>query len=128
MKFRIDIKPLSQNQVYKRGTGKTLFMTEEGKAYKNFIGWVAKKAINSPERSSLRGKMFENPIVTLNFCFKLNKNGSKSRHDIDGAIKLTLDAMNGIVYEDDSLIEELHVFKNFSILAEYVMIRIFEKN
>jgi Holliday junction resolvase RusA-like endonuclease len=33
------------------------------------------------------------------------------RHDIDGPVKLVLDALQGVLYENDSQIQELHVYR-----------------
>lgn len=37
--------------------------------------------------------------------------GDKRRRDIDAYLKILLDSMQGIVYENDSQVTELHVFK-----------------
>ena len=39
--------------------------------------------------------------------------GSKRKRDLDNQSKLILDALTGIVYEDDSLIDELHLYRHF---------------
>ena len=39
--------------------------------------------------------------------------GDKRRRDIDAYLKILLDSMEGIVYTDDVLINELHVFKEY---------------
>lgn len=39
--------------------------------------------------------------------------GTKHKKDIDNFSKLILDAMTGIVYEDDNQIEELHISKHY---------------
>lgn len=47
-------------------------------------------------------------IVTLNLSLYY---GDNRKRDIDAYLKMLLDSMTGIVYEDDSQIDELHVFK-----------------
>jgi len=39
--------------------------------------------------------------------------GSERRFDIDNVCKVVLDALNGIVWVDDNLVDELHVFRKF---------------
>ena len=46
--------------------------------------------------------------VTLNI---LQYFGDKRKRDVDGAIKIIMDAMEGIVYENDNQVTELHVYK-----------------
>lgn len=48
--------------------------------------------------------------VNLIFYF-----GDRRKRDIDAYIKIILDSMNGIVYEDDSQIIELHCFKAIDV-------------
>lgn len=40
--------------------------------------------------------------------------------DLDNLSKAVLDAMNGIVFEDDSLVVELHLFKFFCSMEQHV--------
>ncbi len=53
-------------------------------------------------------KWFWSPSVTLKIFYD-----NKRANDIDGSIKLILDSMNKVVWEDDKLIKELHVNKEF---------------
>ena len=48
--------------------------------------------------------------VTLNVIFYY---GDKRKRDIDTYLKILLDSMEGIVYENDVQITELHVFKEY---------------
>ena len=47
-------------------------------------------------------------VVTLNIMFYY---GDNRKRDIDAYLKILLDSMSGIVYEDDDQIVEMHVFK-----------------
>jgi crossover junction endodeoxyribonuclease RusA len=38
--------------------------------------------------------------------------GDERKRDIDAYLKIVLDALSGIVYEDDSQIEAMHVYKS----------------
>jgi len=100
MKFKINTKPVNFNHAYrKRGNGYGMFMTQEGQDYKELLRL---SAINAG------GTMYSTPVVSLTFTF-----GDKRKHDIDGCIKLTLDSFEGVLYEDDNDVQELHVYKQY---------------
>ena len=72
-------------------------MTPEGKALKEQYQWEAK--------SQWKGKPLEGDIeVSITLYF-----GTKRRADLDNFNKLSLDALTGIAYLDDSQISELHL-------------------
>jgi len=92
--IKITTEPISVNKMY-RGRR---FLTNDGKAIKTAVAW------------EIRSQWLTAPITTpvalnVRFYFK------NSRMDIDNALKALLDCMTGLVYEDDSQIGELHVFK-----------------
>ncbi len=102
LKFIVLEKALSQNQVYKINKGgKGIRMTDEGKAYKESVGWTAKDAM-------IRQKItkFDKPMVEIVFKWHDNQ-----PHDIDNPLKLTIDALKGICFEDDRQITDLIVKK-----------------
>ena len=104
--FRVDTKPIGTNSAYKkRPYGHGLFMTEEAKAYKKAVGEWAQIAMNE---AGLEDFWLERPEVNLVFTY-----GDKRKRDIDSAIKLTLDAMNKVVWKDDSEILRLVVRKQY---------------
>jgi crossover junction endodeoxyribonuclease RusA len=74
------------------------FLSKDGKAVKTAIAWEI--------TSQWRIAPIKGPVA-LNIMFYF----SNKRMDIDNALKGLLDCMTGLVYEDDSQIEELHVFK-----------------
>lgn len=86
--------PLSTNSLY-RGRR---FNTKEGVANKSAMGWEMK---NQWGKKPLTGP------VRLKIALWRKDN---RRFDIDN-IKGLLDAFSGILYEDDSQIVELHLFK-----------------
>lgn len=112
LKFIVFEKPLSQNQVYKRSKWGGLHMTTQGHNYKTMVGWEAKKAMLDQETT-----LFTNPKVSIIF-----KWSDKRVHDVDGAIKLTLDALNEICWEDDSCIQDLHVYKRKGAKSVQILI------
>lgn len=76
-------------------------MTAEGKALK--------AAYQLQAQSQWRGEPLTGPLsleVTLYF-------GTRRKGDIDNFNKLVLDALTGIVWEDDSQIEELRLRKAY---------------
>jgi Holliday junction resolvase RusA-like endonuclease len=98
--FRVTAKPIGVNQSYapaRWGNRHGFRLTPEGKGYRLFVAAAALKAMRG--RSRLTG----NCHVKLVFRYHEN------RHDIDGPIKLTLDALEGIVYRNDRQVTRLSV-------------------
>lgn len=50
--------------------------------------------------------------------------GDKRKRDVDAYIKIILDSMEGIVYENDSQVTELHCFKEIDIKNPRTVIQI----
>lgn len=59
--------------------------------------------------------------VALNIMFYY---GDKRKRDIDAYLKILLDAMSGIVYEDDALITEMHCFKEVDVEKPRTVIQV----
>lgn len=76
-------------------------MTPEGKALKEGYQWEAKSQWRRP---SLKEEL----SVSVRFFF-----GTKRKADLDNFNKLWQDALTGIVYEDDSQIAELHLYRDY---------------
>jgi Holliday junction resolvase RusA-like endonuclease len=80
-----------------RGRFPNVYLSADGKALKEQYQWEA--------RSQWKGKPLEGDIelsVTLYF-------GTKRRADLDNFNKLSLDALTGIAYLDDSQIAKLTI-------------------
>jgi Holliday junction resolvase RusA-like endonuclease len=76
-------------------------MTVEGKALKEQYQWEAK--------SQWKGKPLEGDIeVSITLYF-----GTKRRADLDNFNKLSLDALTGIAYLDDSQIAKLTIERGY---------------
>jgi Holliday junction resolvase RusA-like endonuclease len=76
-------------------------MTAEGKAIKEAYQWEAK--------SQWKGQPLEGDIdVSITLYF-----GTKRRADLDNFNKLSLDALTGIVYLDDSQIAKLSIERGY---------------
>jgi len=70
------------------------------KAWQDAVAWEAKIAMKGMDMLS------GNLSVTM--VFKL---GNKRRVDLDNLSKAVLDAMNGVVYEDDTIVCKLDLYK-----------------
>lgn len=101
--FTVRTQPVSINNRYiidsRKGKPK-LILSEE---YRN-----AKEAVQWEIHSQFRGEIRTEDGLTVNILQYFSDN---RRRDIDGYIKMILDAMTGVVYKDDSQIEELNVVK-----------------
>ncbi len=88
--------PPSANVYWRNFQGRTV-VSQEARNYKAQAGWLAK----SQDVQLLDGDI----AVTLKL-YRPQKKG-----DIDNRIKVLLDALQGVAFENDSQIVELHVFR-----------------
>ena len=59
----------------------------------------------------------DEPIkVSLHYYFK-----NPHQKDVDNLAKFTLDAMQGIIYENDKMVYELHAFKHEALMHKYTV-------
>ncbi len=80
-----------------RGRFPTRYMTPAGKALKTAYQWEAK--------AQWKGEPLQGDIeVSITLYL-----GTKRRADLDNFNKLSLDALTGVAYEDDSQIAALHL-------------------
>ena len=93
--IHISTEPISVNALY---TGRR-FLTRNGKATKDAMSWEIKKDWK------------HDPIKSGDVCINVLFYFKDNRKDIDGCLKALLDCMQGIVYENDRQIIELHCFK-----------------
>jgi crossover junction endodeoxyribonuclease RusA len=96
MIFTFSLPPTTNSAYANRRTGGRI-LTEEARAWKEEAGWVVK---SSGHRFDLSAK------YQLFISLYVNRD-----RDIDGSLKLLLDAMSGIVYEDDAQVVYLEVHK-----------------
>lgn len=96
----IPVAPLSQNQIYRRGKGEGLYMTNEGKAFKKSI-WAFTRMRAAAMQFAPTPLDLVGVRLTLRF--------PDGRGDIDGPVKPILDALQGAAYENDRQVEELVV-------------------
>lgn len=93
--------PMSTQHIYGR-RGSFTFMKPEAKNLKESYAWEAKKAWMG--KKPMRGPI----AVWVKVYHKVNR---PSGNDVDNFNKLWQDALNGIVYEDDSQIVISHNYK-----------------
>lgn len=97
-------EPKSTQHIYRstcRGGFSNTYMTAEGKAIKTAYQWEAK--------AQWRQALLKDELaLTVRFFF-----GTKRKADLDNFNKLWQDALSGIVYEDDSQIGELHLYRDY---------------
>jgi Holliday junction resolvase RusA-like endonuclease len=87
-------------------------MTAEGKALKEAYQWQAK--------AQWKGQPFANDVtVSITLYF-----GTKRRSDLDNFNKLSLDALTGVAYDDDSQIAALHLYREYDKLRPRIEIMV----
>lgn len=90
--------PPTTNTLY-RHHGHVTYMTAKGKEYKEMFYWEVK--------SQYKGKLVDSDVsVVIEFYFKDNK-----KRDLDNFLKCVLDSCTGILWKDDSQIQELTLRK-----------------
>lgn len=82
-------KPLSVNAIWRRGRGKSVYKTEEAKAWQEITAWLIKDKVEKP---------FKKCKVSVKFYF-----GDRRKRDIDNLTKLIGDAIvdSGLIKDDD---------------------------
>ena len=104
IKITLKGNPRSTGTLYKtmcRGNFPTTYLIQAGKDLKEDYGWQA--------RQQYRGKPLDEELqIVVDIYF-----GTKRRADWDNFHKLSMDAMTGIVWEDDSQIQKATVTKHY---------------
>jgi crossover junction endodeoxyribonuclease RusA len=97
-------EPKSTQHIYWntcRGGLATTYMTAEDKAIKEAYQWEGK--------SQWKNAITADAVaVSVRFYF-----ATKRKRDLDNQNKLVLDALTGIVYVDDSQVDELHLYRHY---------------
>ena len=106
MKIILKGKLLSTQTIYRthcRGKFAVLYMTKQGKELKELYRLESQK--------QYKGKVMSVDCeMEITLFFK-----DKRRRDVDNYNKLVLDALEGIVYEDDKQIKKLTIEKKISV-------------
>lgn len=97
MKLTFETMPPSTNHLYAQ-RGSSRFLKPEVRDAKEAIGWEARRQYHADPMTS--------PLaVTVALYW-----ADRRKHDIDN-IKALLDALTGIIWEDDGQIVDLHITK-----------------
>ena len=107
MKIILSGNPLSTQTLYKftcRGRFPHMYMSDRGKELKEQYQLEAK----TQYRGEIITEEIEHLIVTYFFKFK------RKKRDADNFAKIVLDALEGIIYENDCLIRDLTNRKRIS--------------
>jgi len=120
--IEVDLRAFSLNQTYSWGrvykAGKSykanFYMNKKGKEFKTALYRAAKKQYN--------GDVLTTPIKMFVRCEYKYKYGK----DVDNSLKLILDALQGVVYEDDNQVEKLLVEKQEGCEEDKIIIKIKE--
>ncbi len=99
MTITLQTLPPTTNNLYVNGA-RGRFLAPKARAAKEAIGWEA--------RSQYHGEPLQGPLAAEIRLYWPDKR----RRDIDN-IKALLDALTGILWEDDSQITDLHLFKAY---------------
>lgn len=91
--------PIGVNSLYSVFRGKKL-LTKKGRERKEKMARELKSKWDGVITKE------EIPLIEITWFFK-----DKRRRDVDGPIKFVLDALSGVVYEDDSQIQSICVSK-----------------
>ena len=102
IEFEVFANPLPK-QSFKMGRGGG-YTPQATKDYQELVSWMAKKCLADMGHKPMQG----NISVELYFW-----RGNKRKVDLDNLSKCVLDAMNGVIYEDDRQITALHLFKAY---------------
>ena len=99
MKIILKGNPYTNNLLY-RSHGHIWYMTKKGKDLKEFYRWQAKL--------QYKENLTREPLkIRIGLFF-----GDKRKRDIDNYCKILLDSLTGIVWEDDSQINEMRIIKD----------------
>jgi len=99
MTLRFETLPPTTNHIYGRG-GRGVYLLPNVRTAKEALAWEARSQVKGPP---MTGSL--SVAVTLYW-------GDRRKHDIDN-IKILLDAMTDIVWEDDGQIVDLELHKRF---------------
>jgi len=90
--------PATINNAYPTGKSGRRYLSEEGRAWKDELAWSFKS--RKPSKKDFIVEIF------LEF-------GDNRKRDIDNGLKLILDALSGIIWEDDKQVREVHLYREY---------------
>ena len=103
IRFEVAGKIVGINSTYARGPlrggAKGLFVTAAAKEFKSRIGQHARVAMMKAHLQPIA-----HPCAVMIIVFNC-------RHDVDACSKICQDACEGIVFQNDSQVQEMHLYK-----------------
>lgn len=114
-RFFVPLEPMPYSRV--RTNGRHFYNDSRYSEYKETVGVCA--------RNAMRGKQTTKKPISISIIFSRNKKTcSKGFGDLDNLTKAILDSLNGICYEDDIQVCEIHARKmQFSLQGTEIEIR-----
>lgn len=115
--------PISANRywasriVTPKGTGRAMamtYVTPEAKAFKDQVGWIARQAgVRAPIAGRVRIDIALYPNRPQDYAARMRKFGASWDDtvqclDLDNCHKVLLDAIKGVVIEDDKWVRSIH--------------------
>lgn len=99
--------PVSSNRYWRSFRGRdghaVVVLSDEAIAFKTQVGWLVKAAgLRSPIQGMIELRMVLHPLQRKTITTKEIR-----CMDLDNALKVTIDAMNGVAYEDDKKIRRI---------------------
>ena len=110
--FFVKAKPVSSNATYRRGKGSGFFKTQESRDYSDAVRQAGQLAMAG--LAPLEGS------VEVELVFRFDS----LRPDIDGPVKGTLDALQGVCYGNDRQVDRLVVVKRLDRENPGVRVRV----
>lgn len=113
--FTLRGKPQSTNHCYKSSCSRgypSVYMTEKASALKADYQWQV--------RAQYKGALIKGRLAVVYRVFFPTKRFA----DWDNVHKISQDALNGIVWEDDSQIDEAHVYRRYDPMDPRIEIEV----
>lgn len=104
MTITIDIEPVALARPRVNTTNRGRYLPAKSRRFLDDLHCLV--------RAAFRRQPFDKPLtVTLHF-YRPRQTTAKNFGDIDNLAKAVLDACNGVIWQDDRLITELHCYKH----------------
>lgn len=104
LRFTIPRKPCGVNAAYgkRNGPGKGLYLTPEGRDYKDAVKCYAMLAV--------RGSGWPAPKAVKRCAVDITTWNTK--HDVDSASKFTIDSLQGVLFDNDRVVWKIAMKKD----------------
>lgn len=116
VEFTFDGEPITKSNNTRWGKGR-VFTAKKPAQYESDLSWYAKVVMSSKRLEPTK------KLVRLTICYFQQ---SVKRKDQQNLLKTTADALNRIVYEDDSQVHEVHLYRHLDREKPRVVIKVEE--